>query len=169
MRPNPAFVAEDVIGELGVGEALVSALDAKGRPEMVERVWMLPPASRIGPVTDAERAALIKTSVVAGVYDQVVDRESAFEVLRERASQAAQAQADAKPAGRGKAGGAAAPAPAPQSGGFGGLFGDALGGLLGGSGRKDSVLETAAKSMMRTVGTQLGRAITRGVLGSMRK
>lgn len=82
MRPNPKINTEKVITELGVGEALVSFLDAKGRPTPVERALIVPPASRIGPLTDAERTALMKTSLVAGTYDQAVDRESAYERLR---------------------------------------------------------------------------------------
>ena len=85
MRANPAFDAEKAITELGVGEALVSFLDEKGRPHVVERAFVVPPGSRLGPVTDAERRALIAGSIVAGVYDQVVDRESAYERLKGRA------------------------------------------------------------------------------------
>ncbi len=168
MRANPSFNAEQAISELGVGEALVSLLDEKGRPAIVERVWMAPPASRIGPITDAERAELIRTSVVAGIYDKTVDRESAYEKLRARAGEVAAAKAaagsEAAPAARGAGAGA------PTAGeGWGGLFKGSLGGLLGGSGRKDSVIETAAKSVARTVGSQVGRAIVRGVLGSLLK
>jgi DNA helicase HerA-like ATPase len=168
MRANPAFDAEKAISELGVGEALVSLLDEKGRPHIVERVWMAAPASRIGPVTDDERAALMKTSAVAGVYDTTEDRESAYEVLRGRTAATAATVAEAKAAkarqNDGKSAGEAA---------AGGDWTDALkgslGGLLGGSGRKDSVIETAAKSVARTVGNSVGRAIVRGVLGSILK
>jgi hypothetical protein len=84
-RPNPKFKAADAIVELGVGEALVSFLDAKGVPTPVERCFVAPPRGRIGAVTDDERAAVIKASPLAGKYDQVVDRESAYEVLMGRA------------------------------------------------------------------------------------
>ena len=167
MRPNPKFAAEQAISELGVGEALVSLLDEKGRPNMVERVWMAAPATRIGPLTDAERAQLLKTSVVAGIYDKTDDRESAYEVLRARtAAEAAGAKqmADAKAAAKGKGG-----TVTPAGEGWSGALKDSLGGMLGGSGRKDSVIETAAKSVARTVGSQLGRAIVRGMLGGILK
>ena len=85
-RPNPKFKAADAIVELGVGEALVSFLDAKGVPEPVERCFVAPPRGRIGPATDAERAAVIKASPLAGKYEQTVDRESAYEVLMGRAT-----------------------------------------------------------------------------------
>jgi DNA helicase HerA-like ATPase len=84
MRANPAFDAETAISELGVGEALVSTLDEKGRPTPVERVYMLAPASRIGPLDQAERERLLKESIVAGIYDETQDRESAYERLRGR-------------------------------------------------------------------------------------
>src|SRR3982750_3244591 len=84
LRPNPKIKAEHVITELEVGEALVSLLDEKGRPNMVERAFIVPPASQLGPITDAERAALIQRSAVAGKYDQPVDRESAYEKLTQR-------------------------------------------------------------------------------------
>ena len=82
MRANPKFKTEDAITELGVGEALVSFLDEKGRPAIVERVFVLPPASRIGPATPEERKAVIAGSPVAGVYEKTVDRESAYEKLK---------------------------------------------------------------------------------------
>jgi DNA helicase HerA-like ATPase len=85
-RPNPKFKAVDAIVELGVGEALVSFLDTKGVPEPVERCFVAPPRGRIGPATDAERAATIKASPLAGKYEQTVDRESAYEVLMGRAT-----------------------------------------------------------------------------------
>ncbi len=169
MRPNPKFNAEQAISELGVGEALVSLLDAKGRPNMVERVWMAAPATRIGPLTDAERAQLLKTSVVAGIYDKTDDRESAYELLRARtAAAAAKEPADARTATGGKAGkGDSRGATGPAEEGWSGALKDSLGGLLGGSGRKDSVIETAAKSVARSLGSSLGRAIVRGMLGGI--
>src|SRR5882672_8245679 len=84
-RPNPKFKAAEAIIELGVGEALVSFLDAKGVPEPVERCFVAPPRGRIGPAADAERAAAIKASPLAGKYERTIDRESAYEVLNERA------------------------------------------------------------------------------------
>lgn len=90
-RENPAFDTESVITDLGVGEALVSTLDAKGRPQMVQRTLIRPPSSRLGPATDAERAAVMKNSPVAGQYDELIDRESAYEILEERENDAAEA------------------------------------------------------------------------------
>ena len=94
-RPNPALDTAQVITELGVGEALVSFLDEKGRPRMVERAFILPPASQIGPIDAAERKAAMANSVVAGVYEKTVDRESAHEILTARVA-AAQAQSEAR-------------------------------------------------------------------------
>ncbi len=94
-RANPAFNTEKAIMELGVGEALVSTLDAKGQPTIVERTLIRPPSSRIGPITDAERKAVIKASPVAGVYEETVDRESASEILQKETSERADAGGDA--------------------------------------------------------------------------
>src|SRR5512143_235608 len=93
MRDNPDLDEAAVITELGVGEALVSFLDAKGRPAVVERAFIVPPQGQIGPITEAQRRQLIQTSLVAGTYDKAVDRESAYETLKARAEQAAQAAA----------------------------------------------------------------------------
>jgi DNA helicase HerA-like ATPase len=149
MRANPKIDTASVITELGVGEALLSLLDEKGRPGVVERAYILPPASRIGPVSAAERSALIAASPVAGVYEKVVDRESAYERLKGRA-------ASAPPSGAG----------APGGGWMDSLAGS-LGGLMSGSGRKDSMIEAMAKSAARTVGSTVGRELVRGVLGSL--
>ena len=153
MRPNPKFDTEKAIQEVGVGEAVVSFLDEKGRPGMVERVYILPPASRIGPITPDERKAIIAASPVAGVYEKMIDRESAYEKLKGRA--ATSTAAPTAPAG---------------SGGDGTIMGsikDSLGGLMTGSGRKDSMIEAMAKSAARTMGSTVGREIIRGVLGSL--
>ncbi len=155
LRANPALDVEAVITELGVGEALVSLLDEKGRPTIVERALVLPPGSRLGAVTTEERAATIKASVLAGVYDKVEDRESAYEMLAQRAQEKAAAQ----------------PAAATAQGGSGGILGS-LGGLLGGStgprgGHRDGIAELVAKSAARSIGSQVGRQIIRGVLGSI--
>jgi DNA helicase HerA-like ATPase len=166
MRANPKFDAEAAISELAVGEALVSFLDEKGRPNIVERAFVVPPGTRIGPVNDAERKALVAGSVVAGIYDETVDRESAYERLRGRAGGGAvPGRAGAGPAtgtaGDASAAGAGEPA---QGGGWA----DMLGGLLGGGkGRGDSVLEAAAKSAARSMATTAGRELVRGVLGTL--
>ena len=160
MRDNPELDEASVITELGVGEALVSCLDAKGRPGIVERCFIVPPQGQIGPITDAQRQQLIQTSLVAGAYDKTVDRESAYEHLKARAEQAAEAaatQAAEKQAAK------TAAKPATESGGLGGV----LGGLLGGSGRREGAAEALAKSAARAIGSQVGRSIIRGVLGSL--
>jgi DNA helicase HerA-like ATPase len=163
LRANPAFDAAAAITELGVGEALVSFLDDKGRPSVVERAFILPPASRIGPLSAEERQALIHASLVYGIYEQAVDRESAYERLRQTQPAAAPEARASAPAR------SAPPSAAPSSGG--GLFGG-LGDLLGGStgprgGRREGVAETLAKSAARAIGSQVGRQIIRGVLGSI--
>ncbi|MBI2307274.1 MAG: DUF853 family protein [Rhodocyclales bacterium] len=159
LRANPAFDAAAAITELGVGEALVSFLDEKGRPNVVERAFILPPASRIGPLSADERQAVVAGSLVYGVYEKAEDRESAYEKLKARTDAA---QAEPAPA---------ADAAAPSGGGF--L--DGLGSIFGGAkpaGRtpargREGVLEAAVKSAARAIGSQVGREIIRGVLGSI--
>ena len=162
MRANPKLNVETAITELSVGEALVSLLDEKGRPTIVERAFILPPGSRIGPASDAERDGLIKSSLIYGHYEKIVDRESAYEKLIAKTN-ARQGESPATTT-PGQVG-----APPAQAGG--GLFG-ALGDLLGGStgprgAHHDGLLESAAKSAARAVGSQVGREIIRGVLGSI--
>ncbi|UST53098.1 DUF853 domain-containing protein [Comamonadaceae bacterium OTU4NAUVB1] len=168
MRPNPGLDLEAVITELAVGEALVSLLDDQGRPSVTERVYVLPPGSRIGPVTPAERQVLRDGSLVAGVYEQAVDRESAHEKLQARAASAPAAPA---PAGRGGAvaGGAAPATPeAAAGGGLAGGLGDLLFGHTGPrGGRHDGLAQTMARSAVRTIGSSVGREILRGVLGGI--
>ena len=169
MRPKAGLDIEAAITELAVGEALISLLDEKGRPGVTQRVYVVPPGSQIGPITPAQRQALIAQSLVAGVYEKTVDRESAHEKLKGRAAAAAseaderslrdEAQ-DAVRAPRGTASKGSASQPAESGGGW-------LGDLLQGSGRKDSVLETVAKSAARTIGSSVGRELIRGVLGSL--
>ena len=160
MRANPKLKLESAITELGVGEALVSFLDEKGRPCMVERALVLPPASRIGPITAEERQALIRASVLYGHYEQTVDRESAYEKLKGRTQ-----SRQGLPAGE-------QPEAAKAPGQTGGGIMDALGGILGGTtgprgGHREGALESAAKSAARAIGSQVGREIVRGVLGSI--
>ena len=165
-RDNPAIDEAEAIMHLSVGEALVSMLDAKGTPEMVDRALIAPPAARVGPITPQERQAVIAASRLGQKYDTAVDRESAFEILQARAS-----------------GGGKAEAPA-QAGGGGGLLGS-LGGVLGGalgsifsttsaSGRKkmspaELAARAAVQSAARSMGTQITKQILRGVLGGMSK
>jgi len=160
MRPNPAFSAADAITELGVGEALVSFLDAQGRPTVVERSFVVAPASRLGPLSAAERAQAIRTSVLYGHYEQSVDRASAYEMLRAQAEAAATRAGAAS--GRPAAGGQAS---APSSGG--GLA-DVLFGSTGPrGGRRDGLAQVAAKTVTRSIGSAIGRQIARGILGSL--
>ena len=161
MRANPQLNIETAITELGTGEALVSFLDAKGRPSVTERVFVLPPGSQIGPITDAQRADLIKSSLVAGTYEQMVDRESAYEKLAQRG-------AAGTPGGAAQAGGAPGAA-APAEGG--GLLGDVLNwgkeALVGRTGPRggqyDGMVQTVVKGEMR----RMGRELLRGALGSL--
>ena len=195
-RPNPRLKVEDVIGQLGVGEALVSTLQADGTPSLVERARILPPRGRIGAITAEERAGLLQRSPLAGRYDQPVDRESAYELLQGRATGApASGPRRSGPAPTRDSnpwGGTTLPprpeppAPAPRSripqvsrgqansqdggGGLGGMLGDILSGR---GGKREGVAESMAKSVARSmgssVGRQIGNAVLRGVLGSILK
>ncbi|MCO6177461.1 helicase HerA-like C-terminal domain-containing protein [Ciceribacter sp. RN22] len=169
-RPNPAFDCETAITTLGTGEALVSTLEGKGIPSMVERTLVRPPASRLGPITPAERQQLMATSPVSGLYDRDVDRESAYEILAERARKAAEAEAARR-------------AEEEKQESVGGRwtlpgFGDeteegtktAKNGTRRSSGyKRESVLEAAMKSAARSVATSVGRALVRGILGSLKR
>jgi DNA helicase HerA-like ATPase len=164
MRAKPGLDIETAITELAVGEALVSMLDEKGRPSITERVFVLPPGSQIGPITPEQRKALIASSLVAGVYEKTVDRESAYEKLKGRAVAGADA-AQKQPQGSGTvpAGTAAAP-----GGGILGGLNDVLFGTTGPRGAKhDGLAQTMAKSAIRTMGSSVGREIIRGVLGGI--
>ena len=166
MRANPGLDVAAAITELGVGEALVSLLDAKGRPAPTERVYVVPPGSRLGPITPAERQALVAGSLVAGVYEKAVDRESAYETLRGRAATRAAPDTLADEGARATHGqGGAAPA------GDGGLMGGLKDVLFGSTGprggRHEGLAESAARSAMRSIGSSVGREIVRGVLGSL--
>lgn len=136
-RPNPGLDVVQAITELGVGEALVSILDAKGRPTPVERAWILPPQSRLTPLTPAERQQAIHSSVLFGHYEKAIDRQSAYEVLQSRAANTE-----------------AAAAPLPRGRGRGGAAGE-------------NIFTSLAKSAARSIGTQIGREISRGVLGTL--
>src|SRR5690242_8983403 len=146
LRPNPRLKAERVITELEVGEALVSLLDEKGRPSIVERAFVVPPSSQIGPVTNEERAQFVRSSPVAGKYETAIDRESAYEKLTQRT--------EAKPA-------------APQE--SHNPVSDILFGKTGPRGGRQSqgVLEALTKSAARSIGSELGRQVLRGILGSV--
>ena len=131
-RANPEIDVSTAITELAVGEALVSFLDEKGAPGVVERALVVPPRSRIGPLTADERRSVIAASVLAGHYENAVDRESAYELLKVRAEAAA------------------AEAPAPKR-----------------TSDRQGLVEAMAKSAVRTIGSQIGRQLVRGVLGSL--
>jgi len=167
MRANPKLDVATAITELGVGEALVSFLDEKGRPSVTERVYVLPPGSQIGPITPEQRQALIAGSLVAGVYEKTVDRDSAFEKLKGRAAQTADTAQEMQ-AGKPLPGGAA-PAPTPASGGglLGGLSDLVFGSTGPRGGKHEGLAESAARSAIRSVGSAVGREIVRGVLGSL--
>jgi len=147
-RPNPKLDTTRAIQELGVGEALVSTLEAKGIPSMVERVLIRPPLSRMGPASSDERRSLIRGSAIYGRYDHSFDRESAYEMLNAR-SQAAAQQAEEERSYRGSM-----PPAEPKT--------------TRGSNRQ-GVFEALAKSVARSVGSSLGRQLVRGILGSLFK
>jgi DNA helicase HerA-like ATPase len=173
LRAQPGLDVEAAITELAVGEALVSFLDAQGRPSPTERVWVLPPGSQIGPISPEQRQALMQSSLVAGVYEAVIDRESAYERLRghtSTASRPATHTAESAGAPQGRAQTACAP-PTPATAGEPGLM-DGLKDMLMGSqgprgGRREGLAEAAAKSALRSIGSSLGRELVRGVLGSL--
>jgi uncharacterized protein len=171
MRANPGLDIATAITELAVGEALISLLDEKGRPGVTQRVFVRPPGSQIGPITPEQRQALIAGSLVAGVYEKTVDRESAYEKIKGRASASpvppTQAPAPTSMQEEARQATRTAPQPVPAESSGGGWLGDVAGGMLRGSGRKDSILETVAKSAARTIGSSVGREIIRGVLGSI--
>ena len=163
MRQNPSLDIERAITELAVGEALVSFLDAKGRPSITERVYVLPPGSQLGPITAAQRQPLIAESLVAGVYEKVVDRESAYEVLKGRAASAPEA-----PAPGGKSLPAGKAADAESESGAGSMLNDLLFGTTGPrGGKRDGIVQTIAKSAARSMGSSISREILRGVLGGI--
>jgi DNA helicase HerA-like ATPase len=150
-RPNPRFNTESAIMEVGTGEAVVSMLQQKGVPSMVERTLIRPPSSRLGPCDAAVRQNVLQRSPVAGLYDKTLDRESAFELLRARGERrAAEAQ-------RAEEAEAAAEADAARA------RDEAKAGR--GSGRRtDSMSEAILKSVVRSAGSQLGRTVVRGLL-----
>ena len=152
MRQNPKIDIETAITELEVGEALVSFLDEKGRPSVTERVYVLPPASKIGPITPEQRKALQADSIVAGAYEKTIDRESAHELIKGRVATKLEEAAKTK---------------ADDDSMMGGLK-DILFGKTGPrGGQHDGVAQIVVKSAMRTIGSSVGREIIRGVLGGI--
>ena len=153
-RENPDVDTVKTISELGVGEVLISLLDEKGVPTVVDRAFVVPPASQIGPITPEQRKQLIDTSIVAGIYENAVDRESAFEMLTKRAEEKAAAEEEAKAQleaqkeaeRQAKAERAAARQP---------------------DGIVESVVKSAARSASTSIGRQIGNTIVRGILGGI--
>ena len=166
MRGNPQLNIETAITELATGEALVSFLDEKGRPGITQRVYVIPPGSQIGPITDAQRAELIKSSLVAGTYEEAVDRESAYEILAQRGAQAVPATAGAP--------GAPGATPAAESGGF---LGEALQwgkeAMFGRTGPRggqyDGLVQNVIKGEMRRMGRELVRGVLGGLIGGKKR
>ena len=180
MRQNPKLDIETAITELAVGEALVSFLDDKGRPCVTERVYVLPPASQIGPITTAQRSALVSDSIVAGVYEKMVDRDSAFEAIKGRtqsrmadpATAREKTDAMARTVNAGNVASTDKASAAPATGApadSGGSIFDSLGNLLGGGARhtRASAGEQMFKSAASAIGREVGRQIIRGVLGGI--
>jgi uncharacterized protein len=176
MRANPKLDIETVITELAVGEALISFLDEKGRPSVTERVFVLPPGGQIGPITPAQRQTLVQNSPLALVYTQVIDRDSAYEKLKGRvvaasvgapgASETAPSAANAPPSAASQS--PAAPQPEAASGGLLGGIKDMLWGQTGPRGGKhEGLVESGARSAMRSIGSAVGRELIRGVLGTL--
>ncbi len=154
-RTNPKLNIQEVITQLAVGEALLSFLDDTGTPGIVQRALICPPHSQIGPISPDQRKQLIQKSIVAGVYEAAVDRESAFEMLKSRAEH----PLPASPSGSSSASGASK-SPA---------WYENIPGMSGSSGgrRGDNIVDVMAKSAARAMGSSVGRQIIRGVLGSL--
>ena len=158
MHDNPDLDEEVAITKLGVGEALVSCLDEKGRPGIVERALIVPPQAQIGPINEAERKAIIQDSLLVGHYEKAVDRESAYEIIKNRASNKSAEDAAARAADPTQAG-------ASDGAGFGGMLGSIFGGSTSRS--REGIGEAFVKSAARAIGSSVGRQIIRGVLGSI--
>ncbi|MDX9689648.1 MAG: DUF853 family protein [Proteobacteria bacterium] len=158
-RPNPAFDTQETITQMGVGEALISFLDEKGAPGIVQRGKVHLPQSQIGKLSDAARAAILAASPYAGVYDQPVDRESAYERL---ASKIRRTSTGSVPHT-----GQTTTQPSSSGGGVGDVLSTVGKVLSGGKSRRQGLGETLVKSVVRQIGTQVGREIIRGVLGSI--
>jgi hypothetical protein len=156
MRDNPELDEAAAITELGVGEALVSCLDEKGRPSIVERALILPPTAQIGPITSEQRAAIIQSSLLAGHYEQVIDRESAYEKIKQAKVTAAEASINTSTT-----------ASAPTANG--GWLDDILNSnnTSTPARRRENMLESFGKSAARAIGSEVGRTLIRGILGSL--
>ncbi len=151
-RINPDLDVETTITQLGVGEALISLLDEKGTPGIVDRALVCPPQSQIGAITDAQRQSIVQSSVIYGFYEKAVDRQSAYEMLRLRAEQAEAQQIAAEATEKRQAAEEEADREARRA---------------GTGRRRETLTEALAKSAVRAIGSQVGRQIVRGVLGSI--
>ncbi len=168
-RPNPGLNVEETITQLGVGEALISVLDAKGTPTPVERAFVYPPQSKIGPITPDEQKQIIQSSVLFGHYEKIVDRESAYERLTRKATSAPAEPQTVQPTTGYRP---TAPEAPPQQQGSGSNWMGTLGTILAGStgprgGHHEGLAEAMAKSAARSIGSAAGRQLLRGVLGSL--
>jgi hypothetical protein len=172
-RANPGVDVEKAITELGVGEGLISVLDAKGAPTPVERAFVYPPQSKIGPITPDEQKRVIQSSVLFGHYEKMVDRESAYERLHQKTAEAPESQEQPSYSGAPNQQGSRYTPTAPeQSQGSGSNWMGTLGTILSGStgprgGHREGLGEAMAKSAARSIGSGAGRQLIRGVLGSL--
>jgi uncharacterized protein len=169
MRQNPKLNIETAITELAVGEALVSFLDDKGRPGVTERVYVLPPGSQIGPISPEQRKTLTASSIVAGVYEKTVDRESAYEKLKGRTAANMATETQAKETAKDMAKEVAKEAGNAAGSEASGGFLDNLGSMFGGGAKRTraSAGEQMIKSAASSIGREVGRQIIRGVLGGI--
>jgi hypothetical protein len=164
LRSNPELDVESAIGELGVGEALVSFLDEKGQPGIVERAYICPPRSQIGPIDPDQRRQIISGSLVYGHYERQVDRESAFELLKARTEQITRQPAPFTGPGQTPY---QTPSPHPSSRPYS-YPPSSPPGMPKPRGRpRDTLFEAMAKSAVRSIGSQMGRQIMRGIMGSI--
>ena len=168
-RQNPAFDTAEAIKEVGVGEALVSTLMKKGVPSVVERTLIRPPSSQLGPITAAERGGVIAASPFAGLYDQDIDRESAYEILHERAEQSAEAAAKLEAEEEAREAEEDRQKQADKELKMSRRYDAPKTTRRKSSRRGDSVGTAFAKSLARSLGSKAGRTIIRGILGSMLK
>ena len=164
-RANPNFDVETAITELGVGEALISCLDENGTPQIVERGWVMPPASAFSAISPDERSALMANSIVAGVYDDMVDRDSAYEMLSRKVDEiAAQAEAAEAEAAAAKEAEILAKQQAKEQAA---AEKAAVREAERKAKQKEELVQTAAKTAIRALGSSTGKSIVRGLLGSI--
>ena len=166
-RTNPEVDVETAVTDLAVGEALLSLLEADGSPSMVQRAMIVPPHGRIGAITPEQRQQIMASSLVAGHYEQIIDRESAEEVLKARAEAALAAAEQAAAAAVTAAAAEAETMPAQRPASGGGGAGRAPAAPRGRT--REGMLEAMSKSVVRAVGSQMGRQLARGLMGTFLK